>query len=242
MNRAKRKQVERSRLTILSLSISLWTLGIGCVLWAGINIWTQSGFSGKYSAGAEFDYQASPSKSRSGDSSPYGLPIFLYPTGLFAGLEPGPISEGSYAVVAGIAQPLYPDHPEKGETIGTLRIPAIKMKLPIIEGTRERELERGVGHFIGSVLPGQNDNCVLSGHRDTVFRNLGKLQKGDSLVVTTSAGRFIYKIRETRIVDKDDKTVIVPTKGAVLTLTTCYPFYFIGHAPDRYVISADLEK
>jgi sortase A len=131
-------------------------------------------------------------------------------------------------------------YPAEGDNVGSLTIPALKQKLPIIEGTGAEELKKGVGHFIQSVLPGEQDNCVLSGHRDTVFSNLGKLNIGDQLIVQTSAGTFTYEIKRIRIVDKDDKTVIVPADHAVLTLTTCYPFQFIGSAPDRYILIADL--
>ena len=124
--------------------------------------------------------------------------------------------------------------------MGSLSIPALKQKLPIIEGTSDADLKKGVGHFIQSGLPGAQDNCVLSGHRDTVFSKLGQLKIGDVFITQTAAGTFTYAIRRIRIVGKNDRTVIVPTGHAVLTVTTCYPFYFIGSAPDRYVLSADL--
>lgn len=124
--------------------------------------------------------------------------------------------------------------------MGSLSIPALKQKLPIIEGTGTDDLKKGVGHFIKSVLPGERDNCVLSGHRDTVFARLGELKIGDRLIVETSAGTYTYQIKRIRIVHKDDRTVIVPTDHAVLTVSTCYPFHYIGSAPDRYVLSADL--
>lgn len=89
-------------------------------------------------------------------------------------------------------------------------------------------------------MPGEADNSVLSGHRDTVFRRLGEVGKGDELIVTTSAGEFTYKIYKVRIVDKDDRTVIVPKPRATLTVSTCYPFHFIGSAPERYVLVAYL--
>lgn len=135
---------------------------------------------------------------------------------------------------------LYPERPQKGEEIGVLNIPKLDAVLPIYHGTDEDELEKGVGHFAGSVLPGEKDNSVLSGHRDTVFRKLGEVGKGDLLVVTTSAGEFTYKVRKVRIVDADDRTVIVPKPRATLTVTTCYPFDFIGDAPERYILVADL--
>ncbi|MCM3576471.1 class D sortase [Mesobacillus subterraneus] len=135
---------------------------------------------------------------------------------------------------------LYSERPEKGEMIGNLTIPKLNANLPIYHGTDEDELEKGVGHFAGSVLPGEKDNSVLSGHRDTVFRQLGKVGKGDLLVVSTEAGEFTYKVRKVRIVDADDRTVIVPKPRATLTITTCYPFDFIGDAPERYILVADL--
>ncbi len=135
---------------------------------------------------------------------------------------------------------LYPIRPLEGDTIGNLTIPALKQTIPIIHGTDEDELEKGIGHFSQSVLPGENNNSVLSGHRDTVFARLGELKIGNELIVDTSAGTFTYKISDIRIVHKDDRTIIVPTDHAVLTVSTCYPFRFIGSAPDRYILTADL--
>ena len=130
--------------------------------------------------------------------------------------------------------------PKEGAKIGSLSIPVLKQSWPIIQGTGTNDLKKGVGHFMQSVLPGAKDNCVLSGHRDTVFSKLGKLKIDDQLIVQTSAGTFTYEIKHIRIVDKDDKTVIVPADHAILTLTTCYPFRFFGNAPDRYILTADL--
>jgi sortase A len=135
---------------------------------------------------------------------------------------------------------LYPVRPLEADNIGNLTIPALKQIMPIIEGTDEDELEKGIGHFTQSVLPGENNNSVLSGHRDTVFAEIGKLNIGQELIVETSAGTFTYSISDIRIVHKDDKTIIVPTDHAVLTVITCYPFRFIGAAPDRYILTADL--
>ena len=134
----------------------------------------------------------------------------------------------------------YPVNPAEGDNIGSLTIPALNRKLPIIQGTGDKELKEGVGHFTQSVLPGEEDNCVFSGHRETVFRQLGKLKIGDQLIVQTSAGTFTYEVNGTRIVHEDDKTVIVPTAHAVLTMTTCYPFYTPGYFPERYIVSAVL--
>ena len=134
----------------------------------------------------------------------------------------------------------YPGTPQIGDLMGELIIPKLEASLPIIHGTDEDELEKGVGHFAQSVMPGENDNSVLSGHRDTVFRELGDVGKGDLLIVKTHSGTFTYKVRQVRIVDEDDRTVIVPKPRATLTVSTCYPFDFVGYAPDRYILVADL--
>lgn len=128
----------------------------------------------------------------------------------------------------------------RGDYIGKITIPNLKQTLPIYQGTETAQLKMGIGHYEKSVLPGVTDNSVLSGHRDSVFSQLGKLKVGQFVTVETVAGKFTYKISGFRIVGANDRTVIVPTKTAVLTLTTCYPFHYIGNAPKRFIVSADL--
>lgn len=128
--------------------------------------------------------------------------------------------------------------PDIGETVGILHIPKLEADLPIVEGTHEDELAKGVGHYRGTAYPLQNDQIVLSGHRDTVFRRMGELEIGDILTIQLPYGEFSYEITNTKIVDAEDRTIIVPHDEEVLTLTTCYPFSFIGSAPDRYIITA----
>lgn len=130
--------------------------------------------------------------------------------------------------------------PKVGDVIGSLSIPRIKSFLAIIEGTGNKELKRGVGHYVGSVIPGVSDNSVLAGHRDSVFRRLGEVKIGDLITVKNDYGTFVYEVHKIRIVKANDRTVIVPTKDAVLTLSTCYPFRYIGNAPKRYVVQAGL--
>lgn len=145
--------------------------------------------------------------------------------------------------------PLFRNKPEKptefqelaeGDFIGTLLIPALDQSFPIIHGTSDANLKEGVGHYAQSVMPGVEDNCVLSGHRDTVFTDLGDLIVGDLLIIEMADRLLTYQIDGTRIVDKEDRTVIVPTDHAALTLTTCYPFVYVGSAPQRYIVTAAL--
>ncbi|MFB6467745.1 class D sortase [Cytobacillus sp. Hz8] len=129
---------------------------------------------------------------------------------------------------------------KKGEKIGELAIPKLKETYPILEGTSSDILKKAVGHYTRSALPGESNNSVLSAHRDTFFRGLEKLKKEDVILVNSNGGTFRYKIKKIRIVDAQDQTVITPKPKAILTLTTCYPFYFIGNAPKRYIVVAEL--
>jgi sortase A len=126
-----------------------------------------------------------------------------------------------------------------GEEVGLLVIPKLEAILPIVEVVEEDDLEKGVGHYTGTKYPGQNGQIVLSGHRDTVFRRLGELEIGDEFIVKMPYGDFTYVIERTQIVDADDRTVINPDiDEELLTVTTCYPFRYVGSAPDRYIIYA----
>src|SRR5699024_9391648 len=129
----------------------------------------------------------------------------------------------------------------QGDTVGLLYIPRLDREIPIVEGTDEEELAQGVGHYKDTGYPGENRQILLSGHRDTVFRQFGELEDGDEFHVKMEHGTFIYEIRgsETQIVPADDTTVIDPNrKDEVLTVSTCYPFSYIGNAPERYVLHA----
>jgi len=129
--------------------------------------------------------------------------------------------------------------PSVNEEIGILTIPRLKTDLPIVEGTSPDQLDKGVGHFRTSALPNQNDQIVLSGHRDTVFRHFGELKIGDSLIVKMPYGLYTYIISRTKIVDDDDLAIIHSTKPKEeLVLTTCYPFHYVGNAPKRYIVYA----
>ncbi len=129
--------------------------------------------------------------------------------------------------------------PGQGETTGLLYIPAINAELAIVEGTDPNDLEKGVGHYKDSYYPDENGQIVLSGHRDTVFRKLGELKLTDILEVQMPYGNYQYEITHTKIVDADDTSIItLQNDEEELILTTCYPFSYIGDAPDRYIIYA----
>lgn len=136
--------------------------------------------------------------------------------------------------------PLYLVGYLTGQKIGTITLPTLDLSWPIYEGTSDAELAKGVGHYTKSVLPGLSDNSVLAGHRNTVFNRLGELETGDEIYIKTTAGTFIYQVTKFKVVKRTDKTVIVPTDDATLTLTTCFPFNHIGITTEAFIVSAKI--
>lgn len=141
--------------------------------------------------------------------------------------------------VVGAARLTTGDRPERGDPIGVLEIPRLRVCEPILEGDGDAELDLGVGHLPDTPMPWEAGNAALAGHRDTVFRPLARIRTGDVIAVTTSAGRYEYTVRETRVVAPDDLSVLQDESHPSLTLITCYPFSFIGPAPQRFVVRAE---
>jgi sortase A len=124
--------------------------------------------------------------------------------------------------------------------IGILRIPKIHLEVPIMEGTDDLSLNRGVGHVAGTASLGENGNVAIAGHRDGFFRGLKDIVVGDQIEVVTLQGPATYTIDRITIVDRTDLSVLQPRSRPSLTLITCYPFYFIGSAPQRYIVQASV--
>lgn len=130
--------------------------------------------------------------------------------------------------------------PTLGQEYGELIIESASIKYPVYFGDREEELLKGIGHYNGSRFPGENGNVVLAGHRNSVFKNLKKAVKGDTIVFNATYGKYVYKIVDIKIVKGNDKSIVKPSDTEKLTIYTCYPFEYIGNAPQRYVVTADL--
>lgn len=127
-----------------------------------------------------------------------------------------------------------------GDWVARLHAPSVGLTATVIEGSSDRMLARAAGHIEYTALPGQSGNVGIAGHRDTTFRAVRRLHVGDPLTLETAAGVFHYEIERTFIVDPTDVYVLNPTEAPSLTLVTCYPFTFIGHAPKRYIVRAVL--
>jgi sortase A len=135
---------------------------------------------------------------------------------------------------------LWPVKPAVGTKIGELDIPSLHLEAPVIQGTGWNQLKHGIGHYASSALPGQGGNVFVAGHRDTVFTKLRYLKKGADIIFETPYGNFVYQATSFQIVKQTDTSVLAPTNHETLTLMTCYPFFFFGFAPDRYIVHTKL--
>ncbi|MCU0302445.1 MAG: class D sortase [Thermoanaerobaculales bacterium] len=123
--------------------------------------------------------------------------------------------------------------------LAVLRIPKIGLEVAVLAGTDELALNRGVGHIAGTPPPGAGGNCGIAGHRDGYFRGLKDIAIGDAIELETLDGAATYEITEILIVKPSDVWVLNPTAAPSLTLVTCYPFYFVGSAPQRFIVRAE---
>jgi sortase A len=122
--------------------------------------------------------------------------------------------------------------------LGRIEISSIGVVAMIMEGTDGRTLRHAVGHIPGTALPGQQGNVALAGHRDTFFRGLRNINKDDEITLTTLHGSYRYRVDSTQVVEPRDTEVLDATTDNILTLVTCYPFYFVGPAPKRFIVRA----
>jgi sortase A len=133
------------------------------------------------------------------------------------------------------------DVPE-GSPVAKLSIPRLDAVFYVVEGTDAQSLKRGPGHLEGTALPGQGGNCVIAGHRDTHFRVLKDIRDGDEIVLERNGHEFRYRVDGSQIVWPTNTKSLQPTSDAVLNLITCYPFYYLGSAPKRFIVHAALKS
>lgn len=124
--------------------------------------------------------------------------------------------------------------------LARLEIPAIDLSAMVLEGTDTWTLNRGVGHIRGTAPPGVKGNTGIAGHRDGFFRGLRNISKNDRIVLTTVEGTYHYRVANIKIVSPNQTEVLAPTPDPSLTLVTCYPFFFVGDAPKRYIVTSRL--
>lgn len=143
------------------------------------------------------------------------------------------------ALAASVVSPAA--RPREGDAVGRLEIPRIGMDAVVFEGSSAATLRRGPGHLPGTAWPSPDaidGNCVIAGHRDSFFRRLAGARPGDLVRVSGPDGTVTYRLESRRVVRPDRVEVLAPTREARLTLVTCYPFGFVGRAPNRLVWTA----
>jgi sortase A len=126
----------------------------------------------------------------------------------------------------------------EGDLLGMLTMPRLEITATVHEGISEPTLLRGIGHVPGTALPGQRGNVALAAHRDTHFRALRDVVRGDLVRLTTLRGERFYAVFSTEIVRPEDVAALAPTEDSRLTLVTCYPFSYVGRAPKRFIVRA----
>jgi sortase A len=122
--------------------------------------------------------------------------------------------------------------------LAVLRIARLRLEVPVLPGTADVTLDRAVGHIDGTAAPDASGNVGIAGHRDGFFRGLKDVTPGDLIELVTLRHTSVYRVEKTWIVDPTDVSVLDPTPGPALTLVTCYPFYFVGSAPQRFIVRA----
>ena len=131
---------------------------------------------------------------------------------------------------------------KQGGLVGMLDVPRLQLSTPVIEGDDTGTLRRAVGHLPDTPMPWATGNSAIAGHRDGLFRPLKNVKIGDEIRFRTTRKEFRYRVTKTTIVKPDDLSVLAPQSGpATLTLITCYPFYYVGSAPKRFVVHAARE-
>lgn len=131
--------------------------------------------------------------------------------------------------------------PKRGDLIGRLEIPRLKLSAAVAEGDDDETLKKAIGHLPETPLPWHTrGNVAIAAHRDGLFRRLEGIQENDEIRIVTARGNYSYRVSKTHIVNPDDLWVIRPTEVPTLTLITCYPFSFVGNAPQRFVVQAEM--
>jgi sortase A len=126
----------------------------------------------------------------------------------------------------------------EGATVGEIQIPRLGLSAVMVQGDAANILQHAVGHLAETALPGESGNVVLAAHRDTFFRPLKRIRVGDIITLRTVKGDFEYWVESTAVVSPDAIEVLRPTDGRTLTLITCFPFSFVGPAPNRFIVRA----
>ena len=214
----------RTRGAWLFIERGAWIIGLGALaIWGGVYI---AGKVGARQDLARFEALRTPTpETRAGAEHAASLPQAATPDLALWDVK------RVKAWQAALTRPAPPP-------LAILRIPTIHLEVAVLPGTDDFVLDRAVGHIDDTALPGVDGNSGIAGHRDGFFRGLKDIADGDVIEIETLNARQLYRVERTWIVDQEDVSVLDPTPVPSLTLVTCYPFYYIGSAPQRFIVRA----
>ncbi len=209
---SRTREAGRRRWPWLRAEPAAWTFGVAClVVWGALKI--------DQVAGARYELErfavlqaAAPERTPAPDLSLWS-----------------PVRISAWRTA--LSQPAAPP-------LAVLRIPKLRLEVPVLPGTDDYALNRGVGHIEGTALPLADGNSGIAGHRDGFFRGLKDIGVGDAIEIETLGGKDLYRVERVWIVSPEDVWVLDATPTRSLTLVTCFPFYFVGSAPQRYIVRA----
>jgi len=154
-------------------------------------------------------------------------------------IAPAPAEPESSTMLRPVPSSVTPAPLPRGSVIGRVDVQRLNLSAAIAEGDDEGTLSKAVGHLPDTPLPWQGGNAAFAAHRDGLFRPLRNIRVNDEIKMVTARGDFLYRVKKMQVVDPSDVSVLAPTKGATITLITCYPFSFVGHAPKRFIVQAE---
>ena len=157
---------------------------------------------------------------------------------ILSSAEPTPIPSGAARSSTTVILPR--SRPAAGTPLGRLEIPRLGVSAIVRAGSDSKTLRLAVGHIGGTALPGEGGNIGLAAHRDTFFRRLGEIRPDDEVRLVTREGVFTYRVQGTKVVEPRETWVLSQTSEPALTLVTCYPFRYVGSAPQRFIVRASL--
>ena len=187
---------------------------------------------------AQFEQASQQSAAQPADSTPAGAAPAENTQQDFTAVGQPDTSLWAAGRIADYQASLQADLPE---VLGVLEVPSVGLKVPVYATNTELVMDRGAGIIDGMSYPHEPGNIGISGHRDGYFRVLKDVQVGDPIVVQSLEGEKHFKIVATKIVPIADETLLRDTDDQTVTLVTCYPFYFVGHAPKRFIVTASLD-
>jgi LPXTG-site transpeptidase (sortase) family protein len=134
--------------------------------------------------------------------------------------------------------PASPSRPRRGSVLGRFEIPRLHLSYVVLEGTDNRTLDKSIGHVAGTAGIGEKGNIGIAGHRNTHFRKLEWIRRGDEIVLSSAQGEFRYQVEWAKLYSPEDMEVLSPAHGPAVTLVTCFPFEYVGSAPLRFIVRA----